>query len=114
MNGKYISNCSMDFRKGEKTMRIDQINHIYESIQAIFNGDKRPLDLAGILPIKLEDLRTLLLYTELIDTSGNLHYDATQDKFCFVISIYYSMRQRVGFTKPLGAIPMPKITLPGY
>ena len=85
-------------------MRINQLNAIYEAINAVFQGDKRPLDLAGILPIKIDDLRTLLLYSDLIDINGNLHYKATHEKFCFIICMYYSLRKQSNFTRPRAAV----------
>ena len=81
-------------------MRIEILNKMYQGIVDVFNGDKRPLDLAGIFPIKLEDLKILLQYSDLIDVNGNLHINATQEKFVFILSMYYSMKSQAGFTKP--------------
>ena len=84
-------------------MQLTQISLIYDSITDVFNGDKRPLALAGIIPMSLEDLRYLLLYNGLIDINGNLHIGATREKFDFTILIYYSLKPQAKFTRPLPA-----------
>ena len=81
-------------------MRIETLNQMYQGIVDVFSGDKRPLDLAGIFPMKLEDLKVLLTYSDLIDVNGNLHINATQEKFVFILSMYYSLKPQARFTRP--------------
>ena len=113
-NGQNTLGRNGGFDNMDKSLRIDRLNSMYQEIEAVFKGDKRPLDLAGVLPMKIDDLRELLLYSELIDINGNLHPEAKQDKFYFIISMYYSLKSQMKFSKPVGATPRQNNTLEKY
>jgi len=75
------------------------IGRIYDTIHAIFEGDKRPVDLSYFMPMKWEDLEFLLRYNGCIDINGNLSPSCSETKFLGVITLYYSMKPTVIFTR---------------
>ena len=86
-------------------MKVQQLGIIYSSIERVFDGDSRPLDLAGVLPIKLDDLRYLLLSNRCIDINGNLEIGCTFNRFLFTITMYYALRPKLGFTRARFGVP---------